>query len=72
MDVFVARQAIFDRKQEVYAYELLFRSDAVRNEFDGTEAASATTQVIANSLLSVGLENMLCGKIVEIANCVGH
>jgi len=62
MDVFVARQAIFDRKQEVYAYELLFRSDAVRNEFDGTEAASATTQVIANSLLSVGLENMLCGK----------
>jgi c-di-GMP-related signal transduction protein len=62
MDVFVARQAIFDRKNHLYAYELLFRSDAVSNEFDGTEAASATAQVIANSLLSVGLENMLSGK----------
>src|SRR5580698_2302576 len=62
MDVFVTRQAIFDRKQQVYAYELLFRSDAFSNQFDGTEAASATTQVIANSLLSIGLENMLGGK----------
>lgn len=62
MDVYVARQAIFDRKHHLYAYELLYRSDAVSNEFDGTEAASATAQVIANSLLSVGLENMLGGK----------
>jgi c-di-GMP-related signal transduction protein len=62
MDVFVARQAIFDRKHQVYAYELLFRSDAHSHEFDGTDAASATTQVVANSLLSVGLEDMLCGK----------
>src|ERR1700733_5605393 len=62
MDVFVARQAIFDRKTQLYAYELLYRADALRNEFDGTEAASATAQVIANSLLSVGFENMLCGK----------
>jgi c-di-GMP-related signal transduction protein len=62
MEVFVARQAIFDRNKNVYAYELLYRSDAVTNEFDGTESASATAQVIANSLLAVGLENMLCGK----------
>ncbi len=62
MDVFVARQAIFDRKHQVYAYELLYRSDAVTNEFDGTEAASATAQVVANSLLAVGLDNMLGGR----------
>ena len=26
MDIFVARQAIFDRKLNIYAYELLYRS----------------------------------------------
>ena len=62
MDVFVARQAIFDRAPHLYGYELLFRSDGDRNEFDGTESGSATTQVIANSLLSIGLENIVCGK----------
>jgi c-di-GMP-related signal transduction protein len=62
MDAFVARQPIFDRSRKLIAYELLFRSDTGRNEFDGTEAASATRQVIANTLLSIGWENILCGK----------
>jgi c-di-GMP-related signal transduction protein len=62
MEVFVARQAIFDRANQVYAYELLYRSDDVNNQFDGTEAASATAQVVANSLLAVGVESMLSGK----------
>jgi EAL and modified HD-GYP domain-containing signal transduction protein len=64
MDVFVARQPIFDRTRQLYAYELLFRSDDVHNEFDATESGSATKQVIANSLLSIGLENVACGKKV--------
>jgi EAL and modified HD-GYP domain-containing signal transduction protein len=59
MDVLVARQAIFDRERRVYGYELLFRSDAGRNEFDGTEAGFATKQVLANSLLVIGLENLV-------------
>ena len=62
MDVFVARQPIFDRSGHLHAYELLFRSSDVHNSFDGSDAASATIQVIANSLLSLGLENILCGK----------
>lgn len=62
MDVFVARQPIFDRTRQLFAYELLFRSDDVNNEFDGTDSGSATTQVIANSLLTIGLENVACGK----------
>jgi len=62
MEVFVARQPIFDRTRELYAYELLFRSDDVNNQFDATESASATTQVVANSLLTIGLENVACGK----------
>ncbi len=62
MDVFVARQPILDRKQQLHAYELLYRTDAVNNEFDGTEPASATTKVISSSILSIGLERILCGK----------
>jgi c-di-GMP-related signal transduction protein len=62
MDVFVARQPILDRKQQLHAYELLYRTDGVHNEFDGTEAASATTKVISSSILSIGLERILCGK----------
>ena len=56
MDNFVARQAIFDRKQNVYGYELLFRS-STENGFDGSDASLATSQVIANTVFSIGLEN---------------
>jgi c-di-GMP-related signal transduction protein len=62
VDVFVARQPIFDARDHLYGYELLFRSDFERNEFDGSDAASATLQVIANSLLSIGFENVTDGK----------
>jgi EAL and modified HD-GYP domain-containing signal transduction protein len=62
MDALVARQAIFDRDRRVYGYELLFRSDAARNEFDGTEGSLATKQVLANSLLVIGLDNLVGTK----------
>jgi len=62
MEVYVARQAILDRNRQVYAYELLYRSNPEINEFDGTEASVATSSVVANSLLVLGLENVLCGK----------
>jgi EAL and modified HD-GYP domain-containing signal transduction protein len=61
MEVVVARQAIFDRRQKVYGYELLFRSDALSTSFDGTEAALATTQVLSN-LLAIGAKQLLGGK----------
>jgi len=62
MDVLVARQAIFDRNRRVHGYELLFRSSAARNEFDGTEGGLATKQVLANSLLVIGLDNLVGRK----------
>jgi c-di-GMP-related signal transduction protein len=62
MEALVARQAIFDRKRQLYAYELLYRSDATRQEFDGTDAAAATGRVISNTVLSIGLESLLGGK----------
>jgi EAL and modified HD-GYP domain-containing signal transduction protein len=62
MDVLVARQAIFDRRRKVYGYELLFRSAAESNAFDGTEAAAATMQVLSNMLMSTGATKLLGGK----------
>lgn len=61
MDVWVARQPIFDRNQNLYAYELLFRSDRNGAAFDGKDAAAATTQVIANTMLGIGIEKLLAG-----------
>lgn len=62
MDVLVARQAIFDRDRRVHGYELLFRSSAEHNAFDGTDGALATKQVLANSLLVIGLDNLVGTK----------
>jgi len=62
MEIFVARQAIFDRRRKLDSYELLYRANGVVNEFDGSESSSATQQVISSTLLSIGLENVLGGK----------
>ncbi|HYM10988.1 MAG TPA: HDOD domain-containing protein [Bryobacterales bacterium] len=61
MEVFVARQAIFDRRLNVYAYELLFRSCST-DAFGAADGAVATSQVIANSFFSIGVEKILGGK----------
>jgi c-di-GMP-related signal transduction protein len=66
LDVYVARQAIFDRARRVHGYELLFRANGVQNEFDGTDPASATAQVLANSLLAIGLENLVGEKLAFV------
>ncbi|HEV8414976.1 MAG TPA: HDOD domain-containing protein [Bryobacteraceae bacterium] len=62
MEVFVARQPIFDRNRKVWAYELLFRSDANATRCEGIEASSATRQVISNGMLSIGWDKLLRGK----------
>lgn len=58
MEAFVARQAIFDRERRVYGYELLFRSGTT-NEFDGSDPTSSTTQLLSNSLMAIGLDQLV-------------
>ncbi len=58
MEVFVARQPIFDLKKNVVAYELLFRSgldNFYDTELDGDKA---TAKLITNSFLLIGLDNI--------------
>ena len=61
MDVFVARQPIFDRQQKVYAYELLFRS-SLENFFSHPDPNLASAKVISDSFFLFGMETITGGK----------
>jgi len=62
LNIFVARQPIFKRNKEVFAYELLFRA-GLHNYFDpGQDEEEATSKVITNSFLLIGLPTMTEGK----------
>lgn len=61
MDIFVARQPIFDRAQQVIAYELLYRSGKA-DYYDATYGDQATSEVIVNSFILIGLDVLTEGK----------
>jgi c-di-GMP phosphodiesterase len=64
-DVFVGRQPIYDRQLDVYAYELLFRSSE-SNHARVTDGDRATSQVILNTFLELGLETIVGPKLAFI------
>ena len=62
MDIFLARQPIFNKNMDVYGYELLYRNNNVKNLcqfFDGKEAS---LEVIAASFVVIGLTKLTGGK----------
>ncbi|MCM3124076.1 MULTISPECIES: HDOD domain-containing protein [Bacillaceae] len=61
MDIYVARQPIFDLNEKTVAYELLYRSSAV-NTYQHTDGDQATTDVIVNSFLNIGVKDLSNGK----------
>jgi EAL and modified HD-GYP domain-containing signal transduction protein len=58
---FVARQAIFNREKEVFAYELLSRA-GTQNKYEATDGDASTLDVIANGFLMFGLDELTDGK----------
>jgi len=62
MEIFLARQPIFDRQQRVFGYELLYRS-GLNNTYDNSDDDNATASVLINSFLSIGIERITGGKI---------
>jgi EAL and modified HD-GYP domain-containing signal transduction protein len=63
MDTFVARQPIFDNRNDVYAYELLYRKDAVRNYFDvSADPDHASKRTLINSFVEIGLDKLTGGR----------
>lgn len=61
MDVFVARQPIFDVNNNVVAYELLFR-ESEENIYNCGDKDRATYEVISNSFSIIGIEKITKGK----------
>ncbi len=62
MNVFVARQPIFDEKKNVHAYELLFRSGIANFYDESLDGDHSTSKVISNSLLVIGMDSLTKGK----------
>ena len=57
-DIFIGRQPIYDRKLSVYAYELLFR-DNTDNAAAVVDGDSATSNVLVNTFMELGLDNIV-------------
>ncbi len=65
MDIYVARQPIFDRESRVYGYELLYRQDN-QNSFPGLDDDQATAELIYNSFMVMGLNDLTDGTLAFI------
>jgi c-di-GMP-related signal transduction protein len=61
MDIFVARQPIFDNRNMVFGYELLYRSGK-SNCYDTSDGDQATIDVIRNSFTIIGIDTLTDGK----------
>lgn len=61
MDVFVARQPIFNVHKKIYAYELLFRT-GMANVFPDLDGETATTSLLSSSFFTVGIEQISGGN----------
>lgn len=65
MYCYVARQPILDAKRELFAYELLFR-DGVSNSFPNVCPDEATSKILAQNHLLLGLNELTGGKLAFI------
>ena len=58
MDIYVARQPIFNQEKKIFGYELLFR-DSMKNVFSGIDGNTATSKVLSNSFLNIGIDKLI-------------
>ena len=61
MEVYVGRQPIFDNKNKVVAYELLFRN-SLENKYSEEDGERATLEVILNTFYTLGSNEVTEGK----------
>ncbi len=57
-NIFIGRQAIFDREMATYAYELLYR-ESDSGGVSVTDGEMATSRVMLNAFVEIGLENVV-------------
>lgn len=61
MEVYVARQPIFDASKRVGAYELLYRSGRTGG-YDAVDGNQATASVLVNAFVTIGVEAVTGGR----------
>ena len=66
-DIFVGRQPIYNRNLGIFGYEMLFRADSKNNVSAQPGEDGATSQVIINTFLDMGLDNLV-GKAMASIN----
>ena len=64
--IFLGRQPIFDRRREVVAYELLYRTGGPMNAASFADGAAATQTVLCNALTEFGLDRIADGRDVLV------
>lgn len=65
MDVYVARQPIYDANLNVSAYELLFRS-SLNDAFSCKDSDYASLALLVNSFIAIGIDRLSSGKPVHV------
>lgn len=60
MEVYAARQPIFDRNMNLYGYELLYRK-SINNYYEGIDDKQATAELINNAFLVIQLNDLTDG-----------
>lgn len=62
VDVYIARQPIYDRTNNLYAYELLYR-DALKNSYsESMDGSQATCFVLSDAITVFGMQQLTNGK----------
>lgn len=67
-EIFIGRQPILDREQQLFAYELLFRSGSRINAANVDDDMAATASVINHAFAELGVEQAL-GPYKGFINC---
>ena len=71
MDVYMARQPIFDTENNVYAYELLYRSNGQQNSYNGTNGDESTADVVTNAFFGLDVREII-GSSRAFINFTGN
>lgn len=61
MDIFIARQGIYNENEELIAYELLYRN-SIENKFNKIVSEKIATYKVIENISSFGLDNLTDGK----------
>lgn len=66
MDVYLARQPIYDATRKLSAYELLYRADEHNRFAEGVDGDEATSMLVSDAITIFGINNITNGNLAYI------